>query len=192
MASLESWRSAARAGPQRPGQRGAAGRGARPPRHRPTARRRSRSPTRPSTTSTAIVAQEPDAPHASLALAYLRLGGGARPPERPRRGDGRLPLGGAAGAHRTGGARDLVRRAGQHPARGGRRSARTPDARHAEAFRLSLDGWRQLEREDVPAAADGARRARSRSTRATRWRAIATAACSRPAAMTPGRSCSSS
>jgi tetratricopeptide (TPR) repeat protein len=34
-----------------------------------------------------------------------------------------------------------------------------PDPRHAEAHRLSLDGWRRLERSDLPAATDALERA---------------------------------
>jgi tetratricopeptide (TPR) repeat protein len=33
-----------------------------------------------------------------------------------------------------------------------RRLRHAPDSRHAEAFRLSLDGWRRLERNDLPGA----------------------------------------
>jgi tetratricopeptide (TPR) repeat protein len=39
------------------------------------------------------------------------------------------------------------------------RLSRTPNAHHAEAFRLSLEGWRALEQKDVPAAAAALERA---------------------------------
>ena len=106
-----------------------------------------------------VVAQAPSRPARVAGSRVSPVGRGARSVECPCRCTRRVPRGGAAGADRTGGARDLVRRAGEHPARSGRRFASDPDARRAEAFRLSLDGWRQLERKDIPAAADALARA---------------------------------
>ena len=97
-----------------------------------------------------VIALEPDAPHASLALAYLRLG------EAHDRLNARAE---AMAAYRSASLSappsdplDIRRRAAE-------RLRKTPNARHAEAFRLSLDGWRELEQKDVPAAAAALERA---------------------------------
>ncbi len=106
-----------------------------------------------------IVAQAPAAPHGSLALAYLRLGQAhdrlnARADALAAyREAARLAPTAPVALATSSGERVNIRREaadGLH---------RTPDARRAEAFRLSLDGWRQLEREDIPAAADTLARA---------------------------------
>ena len=100
-----------------------------------------------------IVAHAPDAPHGSLALAYLRLGQAhdrlnARADALVAyRAAARLAPSAPVALATSSGERVSIRREaadGLH---------RAPDARRAEAFRLSLDGWRQLERQDVAAAA---------------------------------------
>jgi hypothetical protein len=91
----------------------------------------------------AVVALKPTAPHGSLARAFLELGE----------------------AHDRLGARDAAVRAYRSAleavpqpdpqgirAQATARLRRAPDARRAEAYRLSLDGWRLLERQDVRAA----------------------------------------
>lgn len=90
------------------------------------------------------IAQKPSAPYSSLALAHLRLGEardrmGARPE--------------AVAAYRAaivstppGDPHDIRRQAEE-----GLR--RTPDPRRAEAYRLSIEGWRALERNDTSHAA---------------------------------------
>ncbi len=98
----------------------------------------------------AVVASRPDAPYASLSLAYLRLG------------EAHDRLGARAAAveayraaidtARTPDPYDVARQAGE-------RLRRAPDRQHAEAYRLSLDGWRRLERNDLTGA--GAALARS-------------------------------
>ncbi len=100
-----------------------------------------------------VVALRPDAPHASLALAYLRLG------EAHDRVNARAD---AVAAYRTAWRLAPSRPVSTSTSSGGhvniRREAaagldRAPNAQRAEAFRLSLEGWRALERKDVPAAA---------------------------------------
>ncbi len=97
-----------------------------------------------------VIALEPEAPHASLALAYLRLG------EAHDRLNARAE---AMAAYRSASLsapasdRLNIRR------RAAERMRKAPNARHAEAFRLSLDGWRELEQKDVPAAAAALERA---------------------------------
>jgi tetratricopeptide (TPR) repeat protein len=91
-----------------------------------------------------VVALKPAAPYSATALAYLRLG------EAHDRLNGRPA---ATAAYRMAsltvpdGDRHHVRRDAVD------RLRKTPNHRHAEAFRLSLAGWRQLERKDVAAAA---------------------------------------
>ena len=99
------------------------------------------------------MALKPDAPHASLALAYLRLG------EAHDRVNARAD---AVAAYRTAWRLAPSRPVSTSTSSGEhvniRREAaagldRAPNAQRAEAFRLSLEGWRALERKDVPAAA---------------------------------------
>jgi len=97
-----------------------------------------------------VVTLKPDAPHGSLALAYLRLG------EAHDRLHARTE---AMAAYRLASLLapsidplNIRRQAAE-------RLRKTPNARHAEAFRLSLDGWRALEQKDVPAAAAALERA---------------------------------
>ena len=100
-----------------------------------------------------IVALAPTAPHGSLALAYLRLG--QAHDRLNARADAlvayqeaaRLAPAAPVALATSSGERVSIRREAADGLR------RAPDARRAEAFRLSLDGWRQLERQDVSAAA---------------------------------------
>jgi hypothetical protein len=90
-----------------------------------------------------VVALKPDAPHGSLALAYLRLG------EAHDRLNARTK---AQAAYRTASALAPAHDARHIRHEAGERLRRTPDARQAEAFRLSLAGWRAFERADLAAA----------------------------------------
>ena len=92
----------------------------------------------------AVIALEPGSPFGALPLAWLRLGEahdrlGAREAARL--------------AYRT--AQALVTSPDVHDIRAtvSTRLRRAPDARRAEAYRLSLEGWRHLERNDVASAA---------------------------------------
>ncbi len=90
-----------------------------------------------------IVALKPAAPYSALALAELRLG------EAYDRINSRSD---AMAAYER-----AVRAAPADDRHNVRRDAaerlrRTPNAAHAEAYRLSLDGWRQLELKDTAAA----------------------------------------
>ena len=91
-----------------------------------------------------VVALKPAARYSAMALAYLRLGEAHdRINARPE----------AMAAYRLAslaapeGDRHHVRRDAAE------RLRKTPNHRHAEAFRLSLAGWRQLERKDASTAA---------------------------------------
>ncbi len=106
-----------------------------------------------------VVALKPDAPYASLALAYLRLGE-ARDRLNARadaveayRAAWRLAPSHRISATTSSGERINIR--GEAAAR----LERAPNVQHAEAFRLSLAGWRALERKDVPAAVTALERA---------------------------------
>jgi tetratricopeptide (TPR) repeat protein len=90
-----------------------------------------------------IVAQRPEAPYSSLPLAYLRLGEGY-----DRLGEREA----AVDAYRAALASTLVPDPYNVRAQAVERLRRTPDPLSADAFRLSLDGWRRLERNDLPAA----------------------------------------
>jgi hypothetical protein len=97
-----------------------------------------------------IVAMKPAAPYSSLALAYLRLG------EARDRMNGRAE---AMAAYRLaslnapeGDPHNVRRQAAE-------RLRKAPNAHHAEAYRLSLDGWRKLEHQDVSGAAAALERA---------------------------------
>lgn len=98
----------------------------------------------------AVVAARPAAPHASLALAWLRLGE----------------------AHDRLGARAAALKAYKAAAaaapsddpygirsQAAERIRRAPDAKRAEAYRLSLDAWRRLEQQDLPGATTAIERA---------------------------------
>ncbi len=106
-----------------------------------------------------VVALKPEAPSASLALAYLRLG------EAHDRLNARAD---ALAAYRAASQLAPSRHISSATSSGDRinirgeaatRLDRAPNAQHAEAFRLSLDGWRALERKDVSAAAAALERA---------------------------------
>ena len=91
----------------------------------------------------AIVKLKPDAPFGALPLAYLRLG------EAKDRLGARAE---ALEAYRA--AQALTASPDVHEVRQGAATGlrRAPDARETEAYRLSLDGWRRLEQNDVAAA----------------------------------------
>jgi hypothetical protein len=106
-----------------------------------------------------VVALKPEAPYAALALAYLRLG------EAHDRLNARDE---AVAAYRAASRLAPSRHISIATSSGDRinirgeaatRLDRPPNAQHAEAFRLSLDGWRALERKDVSAAAAALERA---------------------------------
>jgi hypothetical protein len=97
-----------------------------------------------------IVAMKQATPFSSLALAYLRLG------EAHDRLNARAE---AMAAYRQaslsapeGDPHDVRQQAAD-------RLRKTPNERHAEAYRLSLDGWRKLEQKDVSGAAASLERA---------------------------------
>jgi tetratricopeptide (TPR) repeat protein len=99
-----------------------------------------------------IVALKPAAPHGALALAYLRLGQAhdrlnarAEAVAAYRTASLLAPSRPVSNGTSSGDRLDIRREAGE-----GLR--RAPDPEHAEAFRLSLDGWRALEQKNVPAA----------------------------------------
>jgi tetratricopeptide (TPR) repeat protein len=92
----------------------------------------------------AVVALHPSAPYSSLSLAYLRLG------EAYDRLGSRAS---AVDAYRA--AIASLPSSDPYKVRSlsNEHLRRAPDARRGEAYRLSLDGWRRLERNDVAAAA---------------------------------------
>ena len=97
-----------------------------------------------------VTALKPQAPYSSLALAFLRLG------EAHDRLGARAA---AVAAYKS--AIAAVPPLDPHDVRGqaGERIRRAPDPRHAEAYRLSLDGWRRLEKHDLPGATTALERA---------------------------------
>jgi tetratricopeptide (TPR) repeat protein len=98
----------------------------------------------------AIVELKPLAPFSSLAIAQLRLG------EAYDRIGSRAA---AAAAYRA--AADVAPPDDPHDirAQAAERLRRGTDARKAEAYRLSLSGWRRLEQNDLPAASAALNRA---------------------------------
>ena len=91
-----------------------------------------------------VVAARPVAPFESYALAELRLGQSSGPDGPAERGDGRLPP-----RPRAVPSRDPL-----HVEAGARAGLRKrPDADTALAYRLSIEGWRALERGDLTTAA---------------------------------------
>lgn len=94
---------------------------------------------------TAVVALKPQAPYGSHALAYLRLG------EAHDRLGARAE---ALAAYRT--ALSLPLADDPHDVRthAAERQRRAPDAKRAEAYRLSIEGWRLYEGNDMAEAAD--------------------------------------
>lgn len=91
----------------------------------------------------AVIALQPQAPFGALPLAYLRLGEAL-----DRLGDRAA----AVQAYRAASAR--VPSPDVHKIRltANERTSRAPDAKHAEAYRLSLAGWRRLEQNDIAGA----------------------------------------
>ncbi len=91
-----------------------------------------------------VIANRPAAPYSALALAHLRLG-----EARDRlgaRGEAVTAYRAAIAATPAGDPLEIRRQAGE-------RLRRTPDLGRAEAYRLSVEGWRALERNDTPRAA---------------------------------------
>jgi hypothetical protein len=92
----------------------------------------------------AIVALKPSVPYGSLPLAWLRLG-----EAHDRLGNRVAATGAYAAAIESAVAPDPYNVRVQ----AAERLRRAPDARRAEAYRLSLDGFRRLEKDDVAGAA---------------------------------------
>jgi tetratricopeptide repeat protein len=92
----------------------------------------------------AVIALRPSAPYGSLPLAYLRLG------EAHDRMGNRAP---AIEAYRSAAGAALSPDPHHIRAKTAERLRRAPDPRHAEAYRLSLEGWRRFEHNDLPSAA---------------------------------------
>ncbi|HSN69684.1 MAG TPA: tetratricopeptide repeat protein, partial [Thermoanaerobaculia bacterium] len=92
---------------------------------------------------TAVIALDPKAPFSSLALAHLRLG-----EAYDRLGERERALAAYRAAVAALPAGDPFKVRTQTAAR----IRRAPDARRAEAYRLSIEGWRRLEKHD-PAGA---------------------------------------
>ena len=97
-----------------------------------------------------VIALEPDAPHGALALAYLRLG---EAHDRLNSRKEALAAYQQAATYAPGvDTLNIKRDAAEH-------LRKAPNPRHAEAFRLALAGWRELERKDATAAASSLERA---------------------------------
>jgi hypothetical protein len=98
----------------------------------------------------AVTAMKPQVPYSSLALAHLKLG------EAHDRLGARAA---AVTAYKL--AVSSVPPLDPHDVRGQalERLRRAPDAKRAEGYRLSLDGWRRLERNDLPGATAALERA---------------------------------
>lgn len=98
----------------------------------------------------ALIAATPSAPYGALAAGYLRLG-----EAYDRMGERSQALAAYRSAASTAPAGDV------HEIRdeARRRIRETPDRRQAEAYRLSLHGWRRLEHDDLPGATDALERA---------------------------------
>ena len=98
----------------------------------------------------AVTVMKPHTPHSSLALAFLRLG------EAHDRLGARAA---AMSAYKS--AVAAVPPLDPHDVReqAKDRMRRAPDAKRAEGYRLSLDGWRRLERNDLPGAQSALERA---------------------------------
>ena len=91
----------------------------------------------------AVVALHSPAPYGSLPLAYLRLG------EAYDRIGARVS---AVDAYRAAIASSVSPDSNDVKSQSGDRIRRAPDPKHAEAYRLSLEGWRRLEHNDVQGA----------------------------------------
>jgi tetratricopeptide (TPR) repeat protein len=92
-----------------------------------------------------VVALHSPSPYGSLPLAYLRLG------EAYDRMGARAS---AVDAYRAAMAFGVSPDPYDVRVRSSERLRKPPDAKHAEAYRLSLEGWRRLEHNDVQAAAN--------------------------------------
>lgn len=88
----------------------------------------------------AVIAAKADAPYSALALAYLRLG------EAHDRLGARTA---AVAAYRSAAAAAPLDDVHQVRQQAADRQRRVPDARRADAYRLSLYGWRRLEHNDL-------------------------------------------
>lgn len=97
----------------------------------------------------AIVAARPRAPHASLPLALLRLG------EAHDRLGARQA---ATASYRAAIAAAVTPDVYDVREEANERLRRAPDAREREAYRLSLEGFRRLEHQDLPAATEALER----------------------------------
>jgi tetratricopeptide (TPR) repeat protein len=93
---------------------------------------------------------KPAAPYSSLALAYLRLG------EAHDRVNARAD---AMAAYRLAALSVPERDPYNVRRQVAERMRKTPNARHAEAFRLSIEGLRQLEQKDISGASTNLERA---------------------------------
>jgi hypothetical protein len=91
-----------------------------------------------------VIALQPAAPYSALALAHLRLG---EAHDRLNARPAAMAAYRMASLSAPEGDRHHIRRDAAE------RLRKSPNHRHAEAFRLSLAGWRQLERKDAVAAA---------------------------------------
>jgi hypothetical protein len=92
----------------------------------------------------AVVALHPSAPFGSLPLAYLRLG------EAYDRMGSRAS---AIDAYRAAAASAAAPDSHRVRTQAADRLRRAPDPKHAEAYRLSLEGWRRFEHNDLTGAA---------------------------------------
>ena len=90
-----------------------------------------------------LVASKPSAPYGTLATGYLRLGDAYD--RLGERAHAQAAYRNAASAAPAGDLLDIREKARK-------RIHEAPDRKHAEAYRLSLEGWRRLERKDVPGA----------------------------------------
>jgi len=93
----------------------------------------------------AVIALHSPAPYASLPLAYLRLG------EAYDRMGVRVA---AVDAYRAAIAAAPSPDPSNVRSQSNERLRKTPDAKRAEAYRLSLEGWRRIEHNDIQAAAN--------------------------------------
>jgi hypothetical protein len=98
----------------------------------------------------AVTALKPQAPYSSLALTHLMLG------EAHDRLGARAQ---AVAAYKAAIAAVPPIDPYDVRSRARERIRQAPDAKHAEAYRLSLDGWRRLERNDLPGASAALERA---------------------------------
>jgi tetratricopeptide (TPR) repeat protein len=97
-----------------------------------------------------VIALKPTAPYSALALAYLRLG---EAHDRLNARDEAMAAYRRAALSAPEGDRHNIRR------QAAERLRKAPNAPHAEAFRLSLDGLRQFEQEDLKSASASLERA---------------------------------